>query len=169
MTRYEAGPAEIATEYHTTSRWGSPDPHQLKVYCAICGYQLQGLRENRCPECGQAFDPNDLTRLPEPITIGQVIKHLLIPPALFWGAMLLLVVLGPAGAIVLIPVVIYQFFGGIVLARRLAERLAVTRSDGATSGLEQRTFILLCTIGLYCCQLLLGTGGCAVAVALSVL
>jgi hypothetical protein len=24
-----------------------------------CGYDLRGLSENRCPECGQAFDPGD--------------------------------------------------------------------------------------------------------------
>ena len=26
-------------------------------FCAECGYDLQGLPENRCPECGTAFDP----------------------------------------------------------------------------------------------------------------
>lgn len=25
--------------------------------CKACGYDLQGLPENRCPECGQEFDP----------------------------------------------------------------------------------------------------------------
>lgn len=28
-------------------------------YCRQCGYQLNGLSENRCPECGQTFDPNE--------------------------------------------------------------------------------------------------------------
>lgn len=27
--------------------------------CLDCGYSLQGLPENRCPECGRSFDPND--------------------------------------------------------------------------------------------------------------
>jgi ribosomal protein L37E len=29
------------------------------MYCRQCGYMLFGLPENRCPECGQAFDPAD--------------------------------------------------------------------------------------------------------------
>jgi rubrerythrin len=27
--------------------------------CRDCGYALFGLPENRCPECGRAFDPAD--------------------------------------------------------------------------------------------------------------
>lgn len=29
--------------------------------CVQCFYQLEGLEINRCPECGQAFDPEDET------------------------------------------------------------------------------------------------------------
>jgi hypothetical protein len=37
------------------------------MYCRQCGYQLAGLSENRCPECGRAFDPgNRRTFLCEP-------------------------------------------------------------------------------------------------------
>jgi len=31
----------------------------LPMFCRQCGYNLHGLPENRCPECGQAFDPNN--------------------------------------------------------------------------------------------------------------
>lgn len=27
--------------------------------CKTCRYSLSGLTEHRCPECGNAFDPND--------------------------------------------------------------------------------------------------------------
>ena len=37
----------------------APQITQPSMYCRQCGYQLQGLSENRCPECGQAFDPGD--------------------------------------------------------------------------------------------------------------
>lgn len=29
------------------------------IYCRICGYDLEGLPEPRCPECGKAFDPQN--------------------------------------------------------------------------------------------------------------
>jgi rubrerythrin len=29
---------------------------QSSMFCRQCGYQLVGLSENRCPECGRAFD-----------------------------------------------------------------------------------------------------------------
>jgi hypothetical protein len=29
------------------------------MWCKQCGYALNGLSENRCPECGREFDPND--------------------------------------------------------------------------------------------------------------
>jgi hypothetical protein len=29
------------------------------MYCLGCGYDLRGLPENRCPECGRAFDSGD--------------------------------------------------------------------------------------------------------------
>ncbi|MGE5608011.1 MAG: hypothetical protein ACM359_02050 [Bacillota bacterium] len=34
--------------------------------CTHCGYLLYGLREPRCPECGQPFDPSWLPKLTSP-------------------------------------------------------------------------------------------------------
>ncbi len=36
----------------------SPDP--LTRFCPVCGYDLRGLPDQRCPECGHAFDPATL-------------------------------------------------------------------------------------------------------------
>ncbi len=36
-----------------------PDPLAQARRCLGCGYILDGLPENRCPECGQPFDPAD--------------------------------------------------------------------------------------------------------------
>jgi hypothetical protein len=34
-----------------------PSPEMMR--CLDCGYDLHGLSENRCPECGRGFDPDD--------------------------------------------------------------------------------------------------------------
>jgi hypothetical protein len=34
-------------------------PSPETMYCLSCGYDLHGLPEHRCPECGRAFDPDD--------------------------------------------------------------------------------------------------------------
>jgi hypothetical protein len=40
---------------------------EATMYCRKCGYQLAGLSANRCPECGQTFDPaNRRTYLQHP-------------------------------------------------------------------------------------------------------
>jgi len=42
-----------------------PDPQALAVpdtaRCRTCGYALKGLCEPRCPECGESFEPGDVT------------------------------------------------------------------------------------------------------------
>jgi hypothetical protein len=34
------------------------DAESMSLRCAACGYLLYGLPENRCPECGLAFEPS---------------------------------------------------------------------------------------------------------------
>ena len=40
--------------------------------CKKCGYDLQGLTEHRCPECGTAFDPAEQER---------ILARIALPPA----------------------------------------------------------------------------------------
>lgn len=37
-------------------------PADDDLQCPLCDYDLRGLTENRCPECGHAFDPDELRR-----------------------------------------------------------------------------------------------------------
>jgi predicted RNA-binding Zn-ribbon protein involved in translation (DUF1610 family) len=37
-------------------------PEEFVPRCAKCGYNLTGLTENRCPECGTAFDLEAMSR-----------------------------------------------------------------------------------------------------------
>lgn len=36
------------------------------LHCPTCGYNLTGLPENRCPECGKRFSLERLKRFPNP-------------------------------------------------------------------------------------------------------
>jgi hypothetical protein len=37
----------------------APEPTISAMFCCRCGYNLHGLPENRCGECGRAFDPKN--------------------------------------------------------------------------------------------------------------
>ena len=40
----------------------TPDASDAALPCPLCGYDLRGLPPGRCPECGHAFDPDELRR-----------------------------------------------------------------------------------------------------------
>lgn len=64
------------------------------IYCLECGYDLTGLPEPRCPECGTAFDPADpmtyrntpysVWRVPLWLPIGALC-YPLIPGLMLWA------------------------------------------------------------------------------------
>jgi hypothetical protein len=54
------------------------------LYCPKCGYNLTALTENRCPECGGAFDPRQLRALQRAgISTRSVVLQLIFVPAGF--------------------------------------------------------------------------------------
>lgn len=54
------------------------------LHCPSCDYNLTGLPENRCPECGKEFDPAKLRKLglffALPISASEVAFRLLVLP-----------------------------------------------------------------------------------------
>ena len=44
------------------------------VVCPLCEYNLRGLSENRCPECGYVFDWNEVLH-PEIVRHPYLFEH----------------------------------------------------------------------------------------------
>lgn len=71
--------------------------------CRGCGYDLQGLTEARCPECGAAFDPKERARILARIAAA--------PPKTKYGAAAILLALVLAFA-ALVGMFVYFNFAG---------------------------------------------------------
>jgi hypothetical protein len=57
------------------------EPRAAVGACWECGYSLRGLGESRrCPECGRAFDPADVTTMNMGTEVGAVARWLMRPP-----------------------------------------------------------------------------------------
>jgi hypothetical protein len=131
---------------------------------------LTGLLENRCPECGHAFDPARLARVNaggfRPITLWGVIGYTIGPPAGFWSAAAVaMFASGGTGEMLFIWSGVIWIMYSFVNSRRLAERVAATRAarSGRTQPIESdRVFIRFVAMGFLFSQFFIGFGGCAV-------
>jgi len=53
-------PEEVISDQSSVLSQGSGDP-LADTHCLKCGYSLRGLSEDRCPECGTAFDRRQMS------------------------------------------------------------------------------------------------------------
>src|SRR5436190_24191775 len=53
-------------------------PTRKPPICIGCGYQLTGLEEPRCPECGMGFNPDDPSTYSRPVRRMTLIELLVV-------------------------------------------------------------------------------------------
>jgi len=138
------------------------------LYCPNCDYNLAGLLENRCPECGTTFDPTELLKLtaasPKPISVSIVILHLIWPAAVFT---LLIYVAGITGlewlnGTFVISLIVILFVNAAVIARRVAATSSVRRGGSPYHRSNPASFFRA-MVGLVLMQTLLALTGCYAA------
>jgi hypothetical protein len=61
----------------------------LVARCLMCDYSLRGLPENRCPECGRAFDPDDPRTMNMGREPGKLARLWLRPPGRLLNGLIL--------------------------------------------------------------------------------
>lgn len=64
--------------------------YDVDVPCPRCEYNLRGLTQPRCPECGQMFDPLEVLawnkeRARQPLPLWWVFGKMLLHPIAFWS------------------------------------------------------------------------------------
>lgn len=75
-------------------------PADTDRFCQGCNYNLHGLPEHRCPECGRVFNPDDPSTFVHTKPLGPITKSLARP--IGWptnGAAMLIVLLGLAASL----------------------------------------------------------------------
>jgi hypothetical protein len=145
------------------------DQSTRHFHCPHCGYDLTGLTESRCPECGGEFNWAQLARnqVVPTMTFGRALLRMLWLPAastvlgMFVGGTLDNNGGAPA-------VIIGCVMGGalliaaVITSHRFSRRLGVSRAAllGIDPyGRDNRPFMTMSAIGLFCCQGVLAAGG----------
>jgi hypothetical protein len=140
--------------------------HEQSIRCETCGYNLHGLVEPRCPECGVHFDRDALVnefRVPG-MRAWQYIRVLLIAPALTLIAVLSLPIASGAGSVLFAvfscstPLVVVVVAGALAADPRLYTRSQREVRDARTFGSHVMQFfyaavlqicLILIVVGLF--------------------
>lgn len=142
------------------------------LYCPTCSYNLTGLLENRCPECGREFDPRNARPLMmigcfKCMGLGSALLHLLIPPAVFMASVYIGVLFQEIGVGAIILGGGFWLIVGIINARKVAWGLAANRAAARGRPVPLKAdvrFVVGAGIGLWVSQFFVGFCGCSVVV-----
>lgn len=149
------------------------EPATDTLCCPTCGYNLTGLPQNRCPECGTVFDRGRLQTGGEPMSDRRAAWLMIQAPLLFaaLGLAIPFINLAHGGARLTDRLVIFGCPAlaayGIVNSFRLTRGLLVRRLH--RGGVVEISTWLLATVGICIGQLLLAGLGFFATLAISTL
>ena len=71
---------------------------ELRLHCPRCGYNLRGLPDGKCPECGTPFERDTLARMDQPTVSMGAIRLF----AVVWPVIYLVFIAPPATVVALV-------------------------------------------------------------------
>src|SRR5690606_31804538 len=100
------------------------------LYCLHCQFDLTGLTEHRCPECGQAFDPNDARTMFERWNVNQKFAKCFLLISVIPGWMIVHVVTTTRLRVIFdAEVIVLLIPGATIIALGLAYALRLIRQS----------------------------------------
>lgn len=124
------------------------------LFCPKCDYNLTGLTECRCPECGTPYAPEEIQayagKALKPITFPIAVFQLVWPPVVFGFLYSMLVVtrLWWLWATLMVVTLVYSMVNATELGHRIAASLSIRRGGSPYSkGPRDRLIVMGVVLG----------------------
>lgn len=133
------------------------DPVDERLYCPKCAYNLTGLSDSQCPECGTAFDRKNLRRdsmkwAAPYLGAGHIVLLMLAPAAVVLGEWIITLERNSeVGKPVILAGPVFAVIAAVVIGRRAARTFA-RRGAGDLAAPATILMIVIYAAAVLCLQ-----------------